>query len=235
MLIPKAIAALAKAATNKDDVCPYTDAVRLERTDAGPRAVLTDGHVLLAARWAEHDHDEYPDMSARGGTNAKAVPGWSGTILCGELKAAANAVPKRTTLPALQDIAVDETQNGNGVTWGATDLDSVSSGTSRGVEDYPDVAAVCKNVKAREHPTTVYVNPYKLAAMLLAMAEASGAKKNDKISIGISIPAPDPETRFLLPVRLELRYETTSVAGLLMPQRMPEGTTPGEIASVVLP
>jgi len=110
MLIPPRIACLSKLC-DTDNNRYALFGVQFSRDEHGtPRAVVTNGRVLVASSWEEDDKDEYPEVE---GLNLEPKPGFEAIIPKTELVAAAKLPPKRTPKHVLKNIALDE-QNANG-------------------------------------------------------------------------------------------------------------------------
>jgi len=112
MLIPPRIACLSKLC-DPDSSRYALWGVQFSRDEHGtPRAVVTDGRVLVETTWTEDDRDEYPVIE---GLNLEPKPGFETIIPKDQLNAAAKLPPKRTLSNriVLKNIALDE-QNANG-------------------------------------------------------------------------------------------------------------------------
>lgn len=89
MLIPACLKGLAAATANREHArFGATTGVRVERTaDGTPRAVATDGHILLVAEWEEPDGDRLPkpvreSLPEPAPGFAQVVPSWLWRLAC---------------------------------------------------------------------------------------------------------------------------------------------------------
>lgn len=94
-------------------------AVRLERDEHGPVAIVTDGCKLMAVRWTEMDANEFP------GFDCRPVPGFATTIPTKRWDEVGKLPPKKSPKPIITNVAVNETTANGRVEMAATDLETV--------------------------------------------------------------------------------------------------------------
>src|SRR3990172_5352326 len=99
MLVPKHILEIRHAASVETCRQDLTG-VYLERTPTGPRATVVDGHILVSAAWMEDPPADYPALA---NVDPTPVEGFSCLIDTPSLQQLQKAIPKKSTLPILQN------------------------------------------------------------------------------------------------------------------------------------
>lgn len=171
-------------------------------------AVAADGWMLLQMPLGKMDPQDYPPTSGAGKVGMK-----EGIIPASAVAAAVKGLPKRNTLPVLQNIRV--TGDGNGKACLTTnDLEqardswvSLIEGTFPSYRQLMPKKLKRGNKKARE----VTLSRDLLARLVRAMGEMGA----DRVHLQI--------TAFDHPVRVDIPYEDGEAQGCLMPMFTREG------------
>ena len=163
--------------------------VLLERSkeECEATATATDGKSLLSVRFAEPDHEKFPEIE---GVPAAPKPGFKVMIHHKAFRDLGKIIPKgrrMTHLPQLKNVLISEQGTNGKISAAATDLDTVQKVDLRdGLKDstFPDWKTVVPRI--HHDDPTVTVDPARMAAMFTAMA-----KINSGCRVKMTIPGPN--------------------------------------------
>jgi len=212
MLLDKRSLLMAKSAS-KDETRMALAGVRIEADGSG---VATDGHILFKFTpdaVAVMDPKDYPHLEGVdpviwGGVNTLKPF----TIPTKDALDIAKAIPKRSCLPVLEFIALDEQKtNDNGsACFGVTDLESPRVFSPRKIDmDFPDYEKCYP--KAGNHPTAVVGLGIDVLEKAVQTLKAAGVES-------IRLEIRDPLSAVV--VTSDLINNGGKVTGLIMPRKL---------------
>lgn len=168
--------------------------VHLERSGGQPRAVATDGKIMMIAEWREPSPDDVPQAVGEIEGERRDV---EFSIDAQDWSALAGMVPKMRSLPALEVVAISEHAHDGRLEVGSTDFDNEQRRQMRMVElAYPNYRSVVPQYQIEGEDANavgLLVNVERLAALLKGFLD-SGAigRTHDEVLMVVPLHSQKP-------------------------------------------
>lgn len=221
MLIPrKVLDGMGQLKHDRGCMATIDRAVEIKRQpDGTARLTATNGNWLVTTQWAEADAKDYPGR----GFNLAQVKDFKALLPTGSLAGLAKLAPKRSTIPILQNVCLEEGSANGEIRCGGTDLDTTQEAKIRTEEgEYPRwelvlPQPVIRKDKSEVQPVTVCLDAAYVMELCKVLATIRNHGKQNAIRFTLY---PEANGTVYRPVKITTKSDDgADVTAILMPMR----------------